>query len=156
VRDAEPRDVARICEFGATHVPPHYAPLIGPEAAEAQVRNWWTEAQIGAAVARGLVVVAEVGHEIVGVGQRGRNGEDHVVYKLYVHPEQRGRRLGPQILAALVRQLPDDADRLYIEHFAANARAGAFYEREGYAVDRVEASTSGDPALDQVWRVRQL
>lgn len=45
---------------------------------------------------------------------------------------------------------------LYVEHFAANARADAFYEREGYRVERVEPSPSGDPALAQVWRVRDL
>jgi RimJ/RimL family protein N-acetyltransferase len=57
-----------------------------------------------------------------------------VVYKLYVHPQHRGRGLGPQLLDALTRQLPANADRLYIEHFVANERAGAFYEREGFAV----------------------
>jgi GNAT superfamily N-acetyltransferase len=55
-----------------------------------------------------------------------------LVYKLYVHPGHRGRGLGRQLLDALIRQLPADADRLYIEHFAANGRAGAFYEREGF------------------------
>jgi hypothetical protein len=47
-------------------------------------------------------------------------------------------------------------ERLYIEHFAANERAGAFYEREGYGVERTEPSPNGDPALAVVWRVRRL
>lgn len=150
VRDAEHDDVAAICRFGEAHIRPHYAPLIGAEAADEQVRRWWNETHVGAAVAEGLVVVAEADGQILGVGQRGRSGADHVVYKLYVDPEHRGRGLGPQLLAAITRQLPPDADRLYIEHFVANERAGAFYEREGFTVERIESSPTGNPALGVV------
>lgn len=38
----------------------------------------------------------------------------------------------------------------------SNVRAGAFYEREGFTVERVEPSVAGDPALDVVWRTRPL
>jgi GNAT superfamily N-acetyltransferase len=148
--------VAAIRRFGEAHVSAHYAPLIGAAAADAQVRDWWNEPHLAAAVAGGLVVVAEETGELVGVGQRGRNGPEHVVYKLYVHPRQRGRGLGPRLLGALIAQLPADAGRLYIEHFAANERAGAFYEREGFTVDRIEPSATGDPALAVVWRVRAI
>ncbi|MEQ0560659.1 GNAT family N-acetyltransferase [Amycolatopsis sp. NEAU-NG30] len=156
VRPAGPDDVAAIHRFGEAHIRPHYAPLIGAAAADEQVRNWWNEPHLAAAVDGGLVVVAEDGGELAGVGQRGRAGAEHVVYKLYVHPRQRGRGLGPRLLDALIRQLPADAGRLYIEHFAANERAGAFYEREGFTVDRIEPSPTGDPALAVVWRVRPL
>lgn len=154
VRDARHDDMAAICGFGQAHIRPHYAPLIGAEAADGQVRRWWNETQIGAAVAAELVVVAEADGQIVGVGQRGRREADHVVYKLYVHPRRRGRGLGPRLLAALTAQLPADADRLWIEHFVANERAGAFYEREGFVVERIEASPTDDPALGVVWRAR--
>jgi GNAT superfamily N-acetyltransferase len=156
VRAAEPDDVAAICGFGEAHIRAHYAPLIGATAADEQVRSWWNETHLGAAVAAGLVVVAEADGQLVAVGQRGRSGADHVVYKLYVHPRHRGRGLGPQVLDALTRQLPADADRLWIEHFVANERAGAFYEREGFSVERVEPSPTGDPALGVVWRARPL
>jgi GNAT superfamily N-acetyltransferase len=156
VRDAHSDDVAAICRFGEDHVRAHYAPLIGPAAAEAQVRDWWNETHVDTAVAAGLVVVAEADGQLVGVGQRGRRGEDHVVYKLYVHPRHRGHGLGPELIDALIRHLPPDADRLYIEHFAGNERAGAFYEREGFPVERIEPSQTGQPALDVAWRVRRL
>ena len=156
VRDADRRDVAAVCGFGEAHIRPHYTPLIGAAAADAQVRHWWNESQIEGAVSAGLVVVAEAGGCIVGVGQRGRSGADHVVYKLYVHPGQRGRGLGPRLLDALAARLPAGVERLYIEHFAANERAGAFYEREGFTVDRIEPSPTGDPALAVVWRVKPL
>lgn len=156
VREAEHDDIVAICRFGEAHVRSHYSPLIGAAAADEQVRNWWNQTHIGAAVAAGLVVVAEADGQLVGVGQRGHRGADHVVYKLYIHPRHRGRGLGPQLIDALIRQLPADADRLYIEHFVANERAGAFYEREGFAVQRVEPSPTGIPALGVVWRCRDL
>jgi GNAT superfamily N-acetyltransferase len=156
VRNAGHGDVAAICRFGEAHIRSHYAPLIGAQAADEQVRGWWNETHVGAAVAAGLLVVAEADGQLVGVGQRGRRGADHVVYKLYVHPQHRGRGLGPRLLAALTRQLPADADRLYIEHFAANDRAGAFYQREGFTVEQIEPSTTDDPARAVVWRVRRL
>lgn len=156
VRDAERDDVSAICRFGEVHIRSHYAPPIGAEAADAQVRRWWNETHVATAVAQRLVVVAEADGELLGVGQRGRHGVDHVVYKLYVHPDHRGGGLGPRLLDALIRQLPADAERLYIEHFAANERAGAFYEREGYTVERIEPSPTDDPMLRVVWRVRQL
>lgn len=156
VRDAQPGDVEAICRFGRAYVRPHYAPLIGAAAADEQVRRWWNETYIDAAVTAGLVVVAEVDGRLVGVAQRGRRGAEHVVYKLYLDPRHRGHRLGPRLIDALVRQLPAGVDRLHVEHFAANGRAGAFYEREGFAVQRIEPGPAGDPALDVVWRARPL
>lgn len=156
VRNAVPGDIAGICRFGDRYIEDHYAPIIGPEAAAAQVRDWWNTEAITAAVQEGLVVVAEGDGEILGVAQCGRHGEDHVVYKLYVHPDHRGRGMGGRLLDALVAQLPTGTDRLYIEHFAGNVRAASFYEREGYRVERVEPSPTGDPSLDVVWRVRRL
>ena len=156
IRDAGEADVAAICAFGVAHVADHYRPLIGDAPARAQVERWWNEQVIGQAVRAGVVVVAEVvGVDgVVGVGQRGRDGTDHVIYKLYVHPDHRARGLGPRLIDALVRQLPDDADRLGVEHFAGNARAGAFYEREGFVVERIEPGPTA--ALAVVWRARRL
>ncbi len=154
IRDAAADDIAAICRFGEVHVRAHYVPIIGEGPADEQVRRWWNETYIAEGVARGQVVVADDGGELVGVGQRGRNGADHVIYKLYVHPDHRGRGIGPLLIAGLVRQLPPGTDRLFIEHFAGNERAGAFYEREGFAVDHVEPGASD--ALAVVWRVREL
>jgi len=38
----------------------------------------------------------------------------------------------------------------------ANERAGAFYEREGFTVQRIEPGHTGNPALGVVWRARHL
>ncbi|RSN32153.1 GNAT family N-acetyltransferase [Amycolatopsis sp. WAC 01416] len=150
VRDADRDDVMAICRFGEEHVQSHYTPLIGEEAAALQVRMWWNETNVAGAVARGSVVVADDGGHLVGVGQRGLDGAEHVIYKLYVHPRHRGGGLGRQLLDVLIGQLPPGTERLYIEHFVANERAAAFYEREGFRVERIDAR------LGVVWRVRDL
>ncbi|ACU37440.1 GNAT family N-acetyltransferase [Actinosynnema pretiosum subsp. pretiosum] len=156
LREAVPDDVPALRAFAEDCVRPHYASLIGVEAAAGQVRAWWNEKRLGSAIADGLVVVAVDGDRVVGVAQRGRSGEDHAVYKLYALPEFRGRGLGVRLLAALTEALPDDARWLHVEHFEANGRAGAFYEREGFAVRKVEPSRDGDPALAVVWRAREI
>ena len=156
MRVADQHDVAAVCRFGHDFVADHYAPLIGASAAEAQVRAWWNDTHIGAAVHDGLVVIAEEAGQVVGVGQRGAWEGAQVVWKLYVHPEHRGHGLGPRLIQELITQLPRDADQLYLEHFAGNLRAASFYEREGFSVDRIEPSSTGDGALDTVWRVRSL
>ena len=79
-----------------------------------------------------------------------------MIYKLYVHPEFRSLGVGPRLINTLIRQLPADAGRLHVEHFAANQRAGAFYEREGFLVERIEPGPIGVPALAVVWRARDL
>jgi len=175
IRDATADDVARVCAFGDTHVRAHYAPLLGAEAADAQVRHWWNPQYVTAAVAAGTLVVAELaddadddraedggaplvggGAPLVGVAQRGRVGDDHVVYKLYVAPAARGTGLGPRLLDALVARLPAGTPRLLVEHVAANSRAAAFYEREGFTVLRTDPHPSGDARLATVWRSRDL
>ncbi|MCR6689985.1 GNAT family N-acetyltransferase [Cellulomonas sp.] len=155
VRSARPGDLPAVRRFGATHVYAHYAPLIGAEHARGQVTRWWDEEYLARAVAAGRLLVATVGDALVGVAQHGLAGDDHVVYKLYVHPEHRGSGIGRALLAAIEEQIPPGATRLCVEHVAANRRAGAFYEREGFVVERVEPSPTGEAALDLVWRARR-
>ena len=155
IRAAEKDDVDAVCAFGRAHIPEHYAPLIGVEAAERQVTSWWSEEQIRAAVERGVLLVATAGGRVVGVAQRGLAGAEHVIYKLYVDPNARGRGIGPRLVEAVITALPQNASRVGVEHFAANVRAGQFYEREGFAVERVDPHPE-DPRLDVVWRVRAL
>jgi hypothetical protein len=44
----------------------------------------------------------------------------------------------------------------HIEHFAANTRAAAFYEREGFTVRSIESSPTGRSELDVVWRACEI
>ncbi|PWJ51131.1 Acetyltransferase (GNAT) family protein [Quadrisphaera granulorum] len=156
VRKAELDDVSQITHFGRAHVARHYTPILGAAAAAGQVRQWWTDAAMTTATAAGLVVVAETLGKVVGVAELGRWEGAPVVWKLYVHPDHRGAGLGPRLLAAVEELVDDDDERLLLEHFAGNVRAAAFYEREGFTVDRVEPAPSGRREHDVVWRSRPL
>jgi GNAT superfamily N-acetyltransferase len=156
IRLAASGDVTAIRDFGAEVLPAHYGPIIGAEAAQGQVDTWWTHDAIAQSVAEGRHILAVRAGEIVGVAERGRYGEDHVLFKLYLSPEARGLGLGPRLIEATIAELPSTASRLLTEHFAGNTRAAAFYAREGFAEERVEQHPSGDRARDTVWRVREL
>jgi GNAT superfamily N-acetyltransferase len=156
IRVATSDDVSAICKFGRDVVRPHYEPIVGREHALAQVGQWWSESYLRQAVKAQLVIVADAAGEVVGVAQRGRSGADDVIYKLYVRPAERGHGLGPRLIAAIVEQLPANADRVWVEQLAANTRAAAFYQREGFIVERVEPSAGGDARTAQVWYSRAI
>lgn len=155
IRDAHARDIEAICDFGSSYIADHYRPLIGEDAAQAQVVNWWNEERISQAVGKGLVTVAELSGELVGVVELGQWDGAPVVWKLYVHPDHRGRGLGARLLDHVVEQLPSDVECLQIEHFQANERAGRFYDCEGFRVTRIEENES-NPEMSVVWRTLEL
>lgn len=151
VRLALPDEVEAICEFGAAHIPRHYGPLLGAEAAQAQVTRWWTIDRMSQAVNEGRVVVAENEGDIIGLGEWSLHQGTPVIWKLYVHPSHHGNGIGPRLIDAIITGLPDGLCCLQVEHFAVNRRASAFYEREGFRELRtVEHPT--DPVLNVVWR----
>lgn len=155
IRTARPEDVERICRFGETHVPDHYRPLIGEEAALAQVDKWWSPDRIGQAVEQGQVTVAEMHKQLVGVAERGELEGRHVLWKLYLDPDHRGHGLGRQLLRHVIGQLPAEAASLEVEVFEANRRANEFYEREGFRHMRTEPHPVS-PAMNIVWRELKL
>lgn len=156
VRVARESDTDAVCAFGSRHIVDFYAPILGTDAARSQVETWWSDAAIRPAIAAGGVVVAERNDQIVGVAQVDVSMTPPMVWKLYVDPALRGQGLGPRLLDAVRSLLPPDATTVGIEHFTANVRAGHFYEREGFVVDRIEEAASGDPRHRVTWRVKPL
>lgn len=93
VRAVHRAEVDSIVAFARAVVPPHYAPILGDDAAEEQLK-WWTADRIGSAVAAGRVHVAVADDAIVGVAETGALGDEQVIWKLYLAPGFRGRGLG--------------------------------------------------------------
>ena len=140
-----------IVAFAAEVVPVHYSTILGDTAAQAQLR-WWTSERMKSAVEAEQVHLAVADEAIVGVAETGELGQEHVVWKLYLAPEFRGRALGTALLRHAIGPLRAKTDHVLVEHFAENKRAARFYEREGWLVVRTEAAMSGDPRGTVVWR----
>jgi GNAT superfamily N-acetyltransferase len=71
------------------------------------------------------------------------------VYGLYVDPDRIGTGLGRELFGHAADDLTDRGRRpLVVWHFAANDRAGRFYERAGFAADgATRASEFGVPEI---------
>lgn len=151
IRLAGVGDLEAIERFAEEVVPPHYAPILGEEAAHTQL-DWWTPERMRPAVEARRVHVAVSAGEIVGVVQTGLFEGSYVVWKLYLSPTFRGRSLGRDLLRAAVEPLREQANHVLVEHFAGNTGAAAFYEREGWAVEKAVPARSGDPDAAVVWR----
>ncbi|NED96068.1 GNAT family N-acetyltransferase [Phytoactinopolyspora alkaliphila] len=151
MRIAEPGDVDAIVAFGTAVVPPHYAPILGADAAREQV-TWWTPERMSSAVMAGRVHVAETDDTIVGVCETSEFAGEQVIWKLYLAPDFRGRSLGVELLRRAIAALPAETDHVLVEHFAGNTQAATFYEREGFTVVTTEPASSGDPNAAVVWR----
>lgn len=155
VRLARSGDVDAILRFAGAVVPPYYAPILGPAGAHEQLA-WWTPERLDPAVVAGRVHVAASVERILGVVETGDQAGEQVLWKLYLSPESRGQGLGVALLDRAISALPAGTDHILVEHFAGNTRAGRFYEREGFAVIKVQPAGSSNPDADVVWRRRNL
>lgn len=86
------------------------------------------------ALTAGRVHLAVADDAIVGVSETGEMDGEQVIWKLYLAPASRGRSLGVELLRQAIAALPGEPSHVLVEHVAGNTRAGAFYEREGFAV----------------------
>jgi ribosomal protein S18 acetylase RimI-like enzyme len=156
IRKAGASDLDAIVAFGSAVVPPHYEPIIGAAAAQAQL-DWWRSERMAPAAEAGRVHVAVVDDNIVGVCETGELNGEQVIWKLYVAPEFRNRSLGAELLRRVIGSLPVDVDHVLVEHVAGNTAAARFYEREGFTVVRVDPATASGSVNDAVvWRRRAI
>ena len=118
-------------------IPPYYAPILGEDAAQAQL-VWWSLERMRPAVEANRVGVVATDHEVVGLCQTGELAGEQVIWKLYLSPEYRGRSFGEELLRQAIASLPRGTNRVDVEHFAGNIRAAKFYEREGFQVIRTD------------------
>jgi ribosomal protein S18 acetylase RimI-like enzyme len=153
IRTATTGDVESIVAFGSAVVPQYYTPILGGSAAHAQL-TWWTRQRMSSAVQAGRLHVAiTADRQVVGVCQTGELSDDQVIWKLYLAPEYRGRSLGAELLRHAVASLPEGVDHVDVEHFAGNATAARFYQRQGFTVIRADPAPSGEPSSRAiVWR----
>ncbi len=152
VRPATQGDAAAIKHIGETTWPATYA-FAGQEYITNGLGSWWSEE----AVLRGLdttrTLVAELGGEVVGMGNLDLRGEQPIIWKLYVLPEHHGAGVGHALMDGLLAQAPPGAD-VILEYTDGNERAATFYRRHGFTELRRESpEQAGWP--EQVWMIRR-
>jgi len=135
-RVATQDDVAAVCDFGATHIPPHYEPLIGTTAAAGQVRDWWSPRVIAQAIGDRAMILAESEDRLIGVAQVDARAQPPTLYKLYVHPAWRGRAVGRILLDAVLGSLPR------IRRVLRSSTSRPTSERGGSTTARASRSTT--------------
>ncbi|WP_336923514.1 GNAT family N-acetyltransferase [Aquipuribacter sp. SD81] len=84
-----------------------------------------------------LTLVARRGPRLVGAVRARETGEDWEVGRLMVAPDESGRGLGRQLLAAVEALAPPGATRATLFTGARSTRNLRLYARAGYEVDEV-------------------
>ena len=108
-----------------------------PMLARHTIDTWWSPEANARSLADTIVLVAESGEGLVGMGNIDLRPEVPVIWKLAVHPRVRGERIGLRLMRRLVELAGEAPVRLsYVE---GNERAARFYTSFGFeAVGRNE------------------
>ena len=132
-----------------------YEPIAGPEYVAMGLAKWWTRDAVTASIRAGRTIVAALGDEVIGVATHGMQGEQVVLWKLYVLPGHHGKGIGTALLREVEQRAAASGHRtLVLSHIAGNTAAARFYAKNGFVTTQVEEGGSGMP--DSVWMAKQL
>ena len=81
IRPAVRDDVEAIIAFAGDVLPPHYAPILGAEAAQSQL-DWWRRDRMEPAILAHRVHVAVDDGAVVGVCETGEFAGEQVIWRL--------------------------------------------------------------------------
>lgn len=74
--------------------------------------------------------------------------EKDFIDQLYVHPQYQRRGIGEALLAFARRRSPD---HLWLYTLQSNVNARAFYEKNGFTVEKFGISPEGEPDVEYHW-----
>ena len=140
IRDAEPRDAAELARVHVTSWQTAYRGLINQAfldamTIESRIERWDTLLSH----VRGRVLVTEADGKVAGfcsVGPADADGWGEV-YAIYLAPEHWGVGLGRGLLEAGEKALGENGHgRAQLWVLSTNARARAFYQRQGWTLGR--------------------
>lgn len=146
IRPGEPSDIEAIRRIAAGSWHAAYDHLVGADAVEDQLEEWYAPATIRDRLDDDShLLVAEREGTVDGFGQAGVSSSDRadaVIAALYVDPAHWGEGLGTALLAALTARLHDgEHDDVWLEVLADNDVGRDFYASHGFEVlDTDEAS----------------
>jgi ribosomal protein S18 acetylase RimI-like enzyme len=169
VRPAETGDVADIRRIARKSWHAAYDDIVGPDAVESAVSEWYDLNHLRQSVERddGVFLVAETeadeetepdadetDAEVVGFGQGVLGSEDDAAElpRIYVHPDYWNEGAGSEMLARIEELLAErGAERLRLIVLADNEVGNAFYESQGYGtVGSRESEFEGERYTDYV------
>lgn len=140
-REATPADAAAIQRVARAAWHATYEPIIGAEAIEEMLAEWYALEELEASLRRDdATTVLASEDEVIGFAGGGPSEEglaDAVVGRIYVHPVQWGRGTGTQLLNRLF-----DAFRargcgsVWLAVMAENDVGRSFYEKHGFETHR--------------------
>jgi GNAT superfamily N-acetyltransferase len=91
---------------------------------------------------RRVLVALNSQDEIIGFASSGPSRDEdpdqervHELYTIYLSPECWGEGIGTALLNAVIKEVPETAERLELWVMEKNIRGRAFYESKGFALD---------------------
>ncbi len=155
IRTARGDDLAGAISVGHRTWLATYEPIAGPEYVAMGLAKWWTRDAVTASIRAGRTIVAALGDEVIGVATHGVQGDQVVLWKLYVLPGRHGKGIGSALLREVERRAVAAGHRtLVLSHIAGNEQAARFYVKHGFVTTQVEKGGSGMP--DSVWMSKDL
>ncbi len=152
VRAATAADAPAIEHVGRETWPSTYA-FAGEHYIAHGLESWWSEAAVLRGIETTRTFVAEIGGEVIGMGNIDLRREQPVIWKLYVLPGHQGSGAGHALMERLLAEAPLGSEVL-LEYTDGNVRAAGFYLRHGFVeLRRAASEVSGWP--HQVWMVRR-
>jgi GNAT superfamily N-acetyltransferase len=162
VRDATTDDVFAIREVARETWHAAYDDVIGADAVDEQVDEWYAPDVVESGVEREdwPYLVAERDGRVVGYANGGPSDDgpaDAVLAAIYVRPSDWGSGTGSALLVALHERLRDlGCGSVWLAVLADNDRALSFYERHDYAHHTSRVATVGGVEADELVLRRPL
>lgn len=159
VREATIEDVSAIQEVARETWHAAYDDILGPDAVDEQVDEWYTRDSVesGVTLEAWPYLVAERDGEVVGYASGGPTEDgpaDGVVGSIYVRPSRWGEGSGSALLDALHDRLRDiGCESVWLPVLADNDVGRSFYADHGYGVhEERETEVGGVKAPELVLR----
>jgi GNAT superfamily N-acetyltransferase len=155
VRLAVGDDHAGVLDVGHRTWLATYEPIAGPEYVAMGLAKWWTSDVVTDSIRKGRTIVATRDDDVIGVATFGIQGDDFVLWKLYVLPGHHGHGVGSRLMGAVVeRARAGGHERIVLSRIEGNDVAERFYGRHGFVETHRESGGSGLPV--SIWMERRI
>ncbi len=133
--------------FGERVIPEIYAHLMISQYVADILHHWWSEAYLEQVLRSGNGILAlaedETSKELLACAEVEINGNQAILWKLYVRSDQRRRGIGSQLLEWLKESLSPSVEVLLTSYLSLNKTAAQFYLKQRFRFDHLEEDQTG-------------